>query len=306
MGRLDGKVAYITGGARGQGATMARTFAREGADIIISDLCSQIDSVRYSLATKDELEGVAQEVRDLGRRCVAEIADVRDQAQLDAVTAKGLEEFGQIDIVCANAGIQGVSSFWTMTDEQWDDMIAVNQTGVWKTAKSTAPSMIERQTGCLILTASVNGREPLQDYCHYTSSKHGVIGLAKSFALELGPYNVRVNTILPGPIGTYMNDNPVNRDWSAGFEGATTDDMNASIRHWHNLRGRGALPPQAIANAALWLASDEAEHVHGTELVVDAGHLILPGFNHAPVQPEGYPRRPNEGYNPYDTPYDAG
>jgi SDR family mycofactocin-dependent oxidoreductase len=299
MGRLDGKVAYITGGARGQGATMARTFAREGADIVISDICANIDTVRYDLGTQDELEAVAREVRDLGRRCVAEVADVRDQAQLDAVTQRALDELGQIDIVCANAGIQGVANLCDMTEDQWDNMIAVNLTGVWKTAKSTAPSMIERQTGCIILTASVNGREALMDYSHYTSSKHGVLGLAKSFALELGRHNIRVNSILPGPVNTRMNDNPVNRDWCAGFKGADVDDFHAAIRNWHSLRGRGALPAQAIANAALWLASDDAEHVHGAELQIDAGHLILPGFNHEPVQPEGFPRRAHEGYNPY-------
>ncbi|MGD9734457.1 MAG: mycofactocin-coupled SDR family oxidoreductase [Solirubrobacterales bacterium] len=299
MGRLDGQVAFITGGARGQGALLATTFAREGADIIICDICEPIESVRYDLGTRDELEAVAAEVRETGRECIAEVADVRDQAALDAVVAKGLEQFGKIDIMCATAGIQGVRRFWEMPDEQWEDMIGVNLTGVWKTAKAVAPSMIERQSGCMILWASVNGREPLMDYAHYTSSKHGVLGLNKSFALELGPHNIRVNAILPGPVHTEMNDNPVNRDWAAGFKGATADDMNASIRHWHSLRGRPALPPEAIINAALWLASKDAEHVHGTEFVVDAGHLILPGFNHEPVQPEGYPRQPHQGYNPY-------
>ncbi|MEU9890595.1 mycofactocin-coupled SDR family oxidoreductase [Sphaerisporangium sp. NPDC051011] len=299
MGRLEGKVAYITGGARGMGAELARTFAAEGADIVISDICENIDTVRYDLGTKDELEAVAEEVRSLGRRCVAEVADVRSQKQLDAVTAKALQDFGKIDIVCANAGIHGVAKFTTMTEQQWDDLLGVNLTGIWKTAKSTAPSMIERQSGCFIITASVSAREPLPEYAHYTTAKHGVIGLARSLGVELGPDNVRVNTILPGPIDTYLNDNPVNRDWAAGFKGATTEDMHAAIRNWHNLRGRGALPAKAVANAALYLASDEAEHVHGAELVVDAGHLLLPGFNHSPVQPEGYPRRPNEGYNPY-------
>lgn len=299
MGRLDGKVAYITGGARGQGAAFARTFAREGADIVLSDICEDIATVRYSLGTKDELEAVARDVRRLGRRCMAEVADVRDQAQLDAVTAKGLDAFGKIDIVCANAGIHGVAKFTEMTEEQWDNMLAINLTGIWKTAKSTGPSMIQRQSGCFVITASVSAREPLPAYSHYTSAKHGVLGLAKSLAIELGPENIRVNTILPGPIDTPLNNNPTNRDWAAGFEGADENDMHAAIRHWHNLRGRGALPAQAVADAALWLASDEAAHVHGAEIAVDAGHLILPGFNHSPVQPEGYPRRANEGYDPY-------
>ena len=299
MGKLDGKVAYITGGARGMGAELARTFAAEGADIVISDLCEQIDTVRYELGSRRELEAVADEVRALGRRCVALKADVRVQAELDAVTDRALDEFGKIDVVCANAGIHGVAKFWEMTDEQWDNMIGVNLSGVWKTAKSTAPSMIERQSGCFVVTASVSAREPLADYAHYTSAKHGVVGLARSLGVDLGPHNIRVNTVLPGPIDTYLNDNPVNRDWAAGFPGATTDDMHAAVRHWHNLRGRGALPAAAVVKAALYLASEDAEHVHGAELVVDAGHGLLAGFNHAPVQPAGYPRRENEGYNPY-------
>jgi SDR family mycofactocin-dependent oxidoreductase len=299
MGRLDGKVAYITGGARGMGAEFARTFAAEGADIVISDICENIDTVRYDLGTKDELNAVADEIRAMGRRCVAEVADVRSQEQLDAVTAKALDEFGHIDIVCANAGIHSVAPFTTMSEKQWDDLVGTNLTGIWKTAKSTAPSMIERETGAFILTASVSAREPLPDYAHYTTAKHGVLGLAKSLGIELGPKNIRVNTILPGPTDTYLNDNPVNRDWAAGFKGATTEDMHAAIRHWHILKGRGALPVKAMADAALFLASDDAAHIHGAELAIDAGHSLLPGFNHAPVQPPGYPRRTNEGYNPY-------
>lgn len=299
MGRLDNKVAYITGGARGQGAALAVTFAREGADIVISDICANIDTVRYNMSSRRELEAVAEAVRQQGRRCIAEVADVRDQAQLDAVTQKTLAEFGKIDIVCANAGIQGVMRFWEMTEQQWDDMIAINQTGVWKTAKSTAPSMIERQSGCFIITASVNGHEAMQDYCHYVSAKHGALGLAKCFALELGPYNIRVNSILPGPVDTYMTNNPLNRDWATGFKGADYEDMQASIRHWHLLKGRAALPVDAITNTALWLASDESAHVHGAEIVVDAGHMVLPGFNHSPAQPDGFQRREHEGYNPY-------
>lgn len=299
MGKLDGKVAYITGGARGQGASHARTFAREGADIVILDVCANVDSIRYDLASENDLQAIAEEIRGLGRRCIAEVADVRHQDQLDAVTEKALAEFGKIDIVFANAGIQGVANFWDMTEQQWDDMIAINQTGVWKTAKSTAPSMIERQSGCFILTGSMNCYEGLPQYCHYTASKHAVRGLLKSFAIELGPHNIRVNAVMPGVIDTPLLDNPVNRAWIAGFKGAEHEDANASVRNWGLLKGAAMLPPEAISNAALWLASDEARYVHGAEFVIDAGHLVLPGFNHAPVHPEGWPRRQHEGYNPY-------
>jgi SDR family mycofactocin-dependent oxidoreductase len=299
VGRLDGKVAYITGGARGQGAAHARTFAQEGADIVVLDICANVDSIRYDLSRTDDLEAVAAAVRATGRRCIAEVADVRDQSQLDAVTDKALAEFGKIDIVLANAGIQGVANFWDMTERQWDDMIAINQTGVWKTAKSTAPSMIERQSGCFVLTGSLNCYEGLPQYCHYVASKHAVLGLTKSFALELGPHNVRVNAVIPGVIDTPLLDNPMNRDWIAGFKGAQHEDAQAAVRHWGILKGSAMLPADAISKAALWLTSDEAEYVHGAQIVVDAGHMMLPGFNHTPVQPDGFPRRDHEGYNPY-------
>ncbi len=285
MGRLDGKVAFITGGARGQGAAMARTFAAEGANIVIVDICAPVGSTSYDMGTKDELQRVAEDVRKLGRECVAEIADVRDQEALESAVAQGIQNFGHIDIVCANAGIASFAPFWEMTDDMWNDMIDINLSGVWRTAKATAPSLIAQGSGNMILTSSICGREPLMDYAHYTAAKHGVLGLAKSFALELGRHDIRVNSLLPGPVNTYLNSNPGTRDILTGIDGATMDDMHAAIRHWTLLRGRGALPEQAIANAALWLASDEAKHVHALELVLDAGHMALPGFNHDPVQP---------------------
>jgi SDR family mycofactocin-dependent oxidoreductase len=299
MGKLDGKVAYITGGARGQGASHALTFAREGADIVLLDACQDIDTIRYPLSGREDLESTAQQIRDLGRQCLAAVADVREQDQLDRVTDQALEQFGKIDIAIANAGIQGVSNFWEMTEKQWDDMIAINQTGVWKTAKSVAPSMIERQSGNIILIGSMNSLEGMAEYCHYVAAKHAVRGLNKSFALELGPHNIRVNIIMPGVIDTPLLDNETTRDWMAGFKGADHDDANAAVRNWGILRGVGLLPPAAISEAALWLASDDSRFVHGSEVTVDAGHMALPGFNHAPVQPEGFPRRPHEGYDPY-------
>ncbi len=226
---------------------MARTFAAEGADIVIVDICAPIASASYDMGTKDELQAVAEDVRTLGRECVAEIADVRDQEALDSAVAQGIRNFGHIDIVCANAGIASFAPFWEMTDDMWNDMVDINLSGVWRTAKATAPSLIAQGSGSMILTSSICGREPLMDYAHYTAAKHGVLGLAKSFALELGRHNIRVNSLLPGPVNTYLNSNPGTRDILTGIEGATMEDMHAAIRHWTLLRGRGALPEQAIA-----------------------------------------------------------
>jgi SDR family mycofactocin-dependent oxidoreductase len=286
MGKLEGKVAFITGGARGQGAAVAQAFAREGADIIITDICAQIATVPYDLSSKEDLESTAEQIRRLGRGCVAEIADVRDQGALDAAVARGVAEFGGIDIVCANAGIQNTASLTDMTDEQWDDMLGTNLKGVWHTVKATAPQLIKRQSGSVILTASASGHEGANDFCHYTAAKHGVLGLAKCFALELGPHNVRVNSLLPGPVDSYMINNQASRDYFSGKEGATKEELTAVMRQWHVLRGHAAVPLEGIANAALWLASDDSAYVHGLELVIDSGHMVLPGFNHAPIHPE--------------------
>ncbi|MEE6165513.1 MULTISPECIES: mycofactocin-coupled SDR family oxidoreductase [unclassified Mycolicibacterium] len=283
-GRFEGRVAFITGGARGQGAGLARRFAEEGADIVISDIAKQIDTIPYPLASPDDLAAVRAEVEAVGRRCIADIVDVREQGQLDELVAKTLDTFGRIDIVCPNAGITGaIAPFWEMTESQWSDMIAVNLTGVWHTVKAIAPTMISQQSGVIIFTGSLNTHEPLMNYCNYVASKHGVGGLAKSAALELGPHNVRVNTILPGPVNSPMINNPVMNEFIAGFEGATGDDMLKASRAWSLLAGRGAIPIRAVADAVLFLASDAADHIHGAELLIDSGHMVMPPINANPV-----------------------
>jgi SDR family mycofactocin-dependent oxidoreductase len=292
VNRLAGRVAFITGGARGQGRAIARKFASEGADIVTCDSCAAIDTVPYELSSADDLNATQAMVESLGRECIADIADVRSQDELDAVVEKGISQFGKIDIVCANAGIHSFAPFWEMSEETWDTVIAVCLTGVWHTAKAVAPHFIERQDGCMILTSSVMGRETGPDLAHYAAAKHGVIGLTKSFAYELGPYNVRVNAILPTVVHDKMGDNPATREWVFGHPGATTEDYVAATRNWHLLRGRAALPPSAIADAAIWLASDEARNVTGLELAVDAGHMTLPGYNHEPVVDERVPVGP--------------
>ncbi len=286
MGRLEGKVAFITGGARGQGRAIAAKFASEGADIAICDICAQLPTVPYPLANTDDLAETVRLIERSGRRCLADIADVRDQAALDRVVAKAIDELGQIDIVCVNAGIVNFAAFWEMPEDVWDEMIDVNLTGVWKTVKAVAPHMMERTRGSIILTSSSNGREPAPELAHYTAAKHGVIGLMKSFAYELGPYGIRVNTILPGPILTPMTNNEPTRSWIFGRPKASLEDYLQATRNWHVLRGRAALPASAIADAMIWLASDESLHVTGVELPVDAGHLILPGMNMSPVAGE--------------------
>lgn len=286
MGRLDGKTALITGGARGQGRAIALKFANEGADIVICDICHDIDTLGYSLATKEDLDQTVAMVEEQDARCLAMVADVRDQAALDQVVQQGIAQFKKIDILIANAGIVDYKPFWEITDKEWNDQIDVNLTGPWHSAKAVAPHMMERQSGCIVFTSSVNGIEGGWNYSHYIAAKHAVLGLMKSVGLELGPYNIRVNAVLPGPVDTKINDNPPGRDRIVGHKGATREEYLKSILYWHALKGRTALPASAVADGMIWLVSDEAQNVSGLELIIDAGHNILPGTNPRPVVDE--------------------
>jgi SDR family mycofactocin-dependent oxidoreductase len=283
MNRLEGKVAFITGGARGQGREIATKFASEGADIILCDMCADLPTVAYPLGTKEDLNETVRLVEAEGRKCVSAIADVRDQAALDAVVDLGIESFGHIDIAIANAGIVDFAPIWEITEQEWADQIDINLSGVWRTIKAVAPHMISRLSGSMVLTSSNNGAEGGVNYAHYIAAKHGVIGLMRSAALELGPHNIRVNAVLPGPCDTIMNNNPVGWARIAGKDGATREEYLDSVRNWQLLRGRTAMHPKAIANAMIWLVSDEASEVTGIELPVDTGHLALPGMNPAPI-----------------------
>jgi SDR family mycofactocin-dependent oxidoreductase len=284
MGLLDGKVALITGAAHGQGRAHAITCAREGADVIALDVDVPLRTVPYPMGTADDLAETARLVEQHDRRALTVQADVRNQAAVDDAVARGLAEFGHIDILIANAGIWTRAPFWELSDEQWDEMIGVNLTGVWRCAKAVAPHMIERQTGSIVITSSANGLEPGLNYAHYCASKHGVIGLMKNIALELAPHGIRCNAICPGAIDTPMVNHQAVYDMFAGHEGGSRAEMLEAGRYFHALKGAGFLDPQVLADAALYLNSALASAVTGVALPVDAGHLLLTGLNPAPVK----------------------
>lgn len=283
MANLEGKVALVTGAGRGQGRSHALTLARNGADIIAVDIADQIDTVPYGLSTPDDLAQTASEIEALDRRVLSVQADVRSQEQLDAAVSGGLAEFGQIDILIANAGIWGMVPFWEITEAQWGNVIGTNLSGVWRSAKAVAPHMIERKTGAIVMTSSINGLEPGMNYAHYVTAKHGVIGLMRNVALELAPYGIRCNAICPGAIDTGMTNWQGAYDMFAGHEGGTREDLLVGGKSFHALKGAGMLDPQVLADAALWLVSDGAAAVTGVALPVDAGHMLLTGINTAPV-----------------------
>jgi SDR family mycofactocin-dependent oxidoreductase len=284
MGLLDGKVALITGGARGQGRAHAIASAREGADIVLIDIADQLESVPYAMGTKEDLAETVSQVEALDRRVISAVADVRSQEEIDEVVSVAITEFGQVDILIANAGIWTQGPFWELSEQSWDEMIGVNLTGVWKSAKAVAPHMIERLTGSIVITSSVNGLEPGVDYAHYVAAKHGVIGLMKNIALELAPYGVRCNAIAPGAIKTPMTDHPDAWDMFAGRPGGTEADFIEGGYRFGALRGHSFLPPEVIADTALYLNSELASVVTGITVPVDAGHLLMPGYNDAPIR----------------------
>ena len=283
MGMLDGKVAMITGGSRGQGRAHAVTCAREGADVIIVDIAEQMRTVTYKMATQADLDETVSQVEAYDKRALAFKADVRSQPQLNEAVARGIAELGKIDILIANAGIWTRAPFWELSEDQWDEMIGVNLTGVWKSAKAVTPHMIGRQSGSIVITSSTNGLEAGLNYAHYVAAKHGVIGLMKNIALELAQYGIRCNSINPGAIKTPMTDQQGAWDMYAGHPGGTETDMVEAGYHFGALKGTTFMPPQVIADTALYLNSDLAAAVTGVTIPVDAGHMILPGINPAPV-----------------------
>jgi len=265
-GRLEGKVALISGAARGQGRSHAVRLAQEGADIIAFDVCQQLPTVGYKMATPEDLKETAKQVEDLDRRIIAREADVRDAAAVKALVEEGVAELGRLDIVSANAGIATfVPNAWEMEDDVWEETIAVNLTGVWKTLKAAIPPMLDAGNGgSIIITSSTAGIKGMAGIAHYDSSKHGVVGLMRTLAIELAQHSIRVNTVHPTGVNTPM----VVNDYMAQF---LTDDFAAS--NMMNLLPVEMVEAVDISNAVLWLASDEARYVTGTCLPVDAGFL---------------------------------
>jgi SDR family mycofactocin-dependent oxidoreductase len=270
VGRVEGKVAFITGAARGQGRSHAVRLAEEGADIIAVDLCQDVPSVPYPGAGEDDLAETVKQVEALDRRIVARRADVRDLGALrDAVDA-GLSEFGHIDVICANAGILSLGGVLELDEDVWQDVLDVNLTGVWKTVRAAAPSMVERgQGGSIILTSSVAGLVAYLGFAHYVSAKHGVTGLMRAMAMELAPHRIRVNSVHPTTVDTPMVQNPALYE-VFGVPGASRDEAAQAFR------AVNALPVPwveavDVSNAVLYLASDESRYVTGLTMTVDAG-----------------------------------
>ncbi len=279
MGQLDGKVALITGAARGQGRSHALRLAEEGADIIAVDICKQIDSVNYPLATLDDLAETAHLVEALDRRIVTQQADVRDLAQLKEAVSAGVAELGRLDIVSANAGIFCIDVEPQPSDPMkraavWKDTIDTNLTGAWHTLEATVPILIEQgRGGAIIITSSTAGLKgsTYNDLAltAYVAAKHGLTGLMRGYAKDLAPYSIRVNTVHPTGVHTMMPENPT---MAKRIE--VEPDL---VKVMANALPIDAVDPVDISNAVLYLAADSGRYVTGVALSVDAGFNVVAG-----------------------------
>ena len=276
MGRVEGKVAFVSGAARGQGRSHALRLAQEGADIIAIDIEGQIDSVPYAMSTPEDMAETVRQVEALDRRIIATKADVRDFDSVKAAVDDGVAQLGHLDIVSANAGIFSFGASDELDEEHWQDMLDVNLSGVWHVAKATIPHLKAAGGGSMILTSSDAGLKGMANIPHYVSAKHGVVGLMRTLALELAPHYIRVNTLNPTTVNTDMIKN-------AATYALFAPDLPTSEQTLENIEPRftamNAMPipwvePVDISNALLFLASDEARYVTGVTLPVDAGWLL--------------------------------
>ncbi|GAA5114763.1 mycofactocin-coupled SDR family oxidoreductase [Pseudonocardia adelaidensis] len=273
MGRMDGKVAFITGAARGQGRAHAVKLASEGADIIATDIAGPVDTVSYAPATPEDLAETVKEVEAHDRRVVSFAADVRDDEALAGGLAGAVAELGGLDVVVANAGIiNAVRPSWELDEADWRTMIDVNLTGVWHATKAAVPHLIERGPGgSVILISSTAGLRGIPGIAHYNAAKHGVLGLARTLANELAPHRIRVNSVHPTNVRTTMIDNPSSaKIYRPDLENPTFSDSLPALAKI-NMWDEPYLEVDDVANAVLFLACAESRYITGIALPVDLG-----------------------------------
>ncbi len=275
-GRVEGKVAFITGAARGQGRSHAVRLAQEGADIIAVDVCGPIDGSSAPPSTPEDLAETADLVTTHNRRIVTAQVDVRDYDALTAAVDSGVEQLGKLDIIVANAGIANTGApLHQIPENDWRAIDDVNVTGTWKTVKAGVDHLLAGgRGGSIILTSSVAGLKPYPNMGHYVTTKHGVLGLMRNFALELGPHNIRVNSVHPTHVDTPMIMNEATfRVFRPDLENVGRDDIAPVCRTFHVL----PIPwvrVQDVSNAVVFLASDESVYITGVALPIDAGSML--------------------------------
>ena len=275
---FQGKVAFITGAARGQGRNHAVRLAERGVDVVALDINESIGTVAYDGPTDADLEETVRQVEALGRRIVARKADVRDLDAVRAVVDEGVAELGRLDIVIPNAGIASIAPVREMTDQMWHDMIDINLNGVWHTVTAALPHLPTDGTGgSIVLVGSVASYKGMANLVHYVAAKHGIVGMTKSLAAELGPERIRVNAVCPTNVDTPMVQNEfIMKLFMPELEHPTREDAEQPDSAYV---AANAIPVpwidvDDVTNAVLFLVSDEARYVTGTAIPVDAGFLL--------------------------------
>jgi SDR family mycofactocin-dependent oxidoreductase len=275
MGQLDGKVAFITGIARGQGRSHALALAREGADIIGLDLCAKPSTTAYPGATEEDLQETVRLVKEAGGQIVADVADTRDYGQVKSVYDKGIQQFGRVDIVLPNAGICSGAKTWEITPEAWREMVDINLNGVFHTVKAAIPTMIaQKQGGSIVFIGSTEALKGAENISSYAAAKHGVTGLMTSLARELGQYDIRVNSINPTCVDTHMINNEfVYGLFRPDLAHPTRDDVIEGFTGTHILPVPW-IQPQDVSNAILYLVTDSGRYITASTMVIDAGFMV--------------------------------
>ena len=275
MGELDGKVALVTGGARGQGRVHALTLAARGCDVAVCDVVAPMATVPYDLASPADLAETARLVGETGRRGVTAVADVRDSAQVRRAVDATVAAFGRLDILVANAGICSFAPVADLTDEAWEEMVATNLTGVFKTVRAVVPHMARARSGRIVATSSMGGRMGMPNLAHYVAAKWGVIGLIKSVALELAPLGVTANVVCPSTVDTPMAHNQAMYGlFCPDLVDPGRDEVRPAYARMNPMRVPW-LDPQDVADAVAFLVSDGARHISGATIEVSAGGSAL-------------------------------
>jgi SDR family mycofactocin-dependent oxidoreductase len=271
MGDFTGQVVFITGAARGQGRSHAITFAELGADIVICDLCADLDAAPYPMATRADLDETVALVEKTGRSCFADVVDVRDAAALDVFVARAVERFGRIDVLIANAGLSGNTSLQDTSPTAWAEVLDTNLTGVFFSISAVTQTMMNQRSGRIVAVASMMGRSSSPNNIAYTASKWGVIGLVKSAAQDLAHHGVTVNAVAPGNIATTMAQNDsLYKIVRPDLEAPTLEDVDPVMKMLH-VQPIAYLEPSEVSDVIVFLAGPAARHITGTVIDINAG-----------------------------------
>ncbi len=277
MADLEGRVAFVTGAARGQGRAYAVRLAREGADVIVSDICAPAsDTIPYVASTPEDLAETVHLVEAEGRKALSRVVDIRDDAALKALVADGMEQFGRLDVLVANAGVLSWGRLWELSDEQWNTVIDVNLTGTWRTLRAVIPAMIESGNGgSIVIVSSAGGIKATPGNGHYAASKHGLTALTNTLAIELGEYSSRVNSIHPYSIATPMIENDamlgVLAKHPAFMHSYAPMPYQPLDKDSKKAKRNDFMSAEEAAEVVVWLAGDNSGVLSGSQIVIDRG-----------------------------------